>query len=53
MFSDLKSFEFDIDRRMDSDASTTKIIALLPVSNAVDDEDTIDEMTFFIRHLRN
>ncbi|KAL8488094.1 hypothetical protein ACS0TY_024395 [Phlomoides rotata] len=51
LFSNLKTYEFDIDRRKDEETSSSKVIALVATDSnvVVESEDEQDEMVLFIR----
>ncbi|KAL8529177.1 hypothetical protein ACS0TY_006579 [Phlomoides rotata] len=56
LFSNLKAFEFDIDRRKDKETPSSKVVALVAStaesSHAVDSESDQDELTLFIKQFR-
>ncbi|KAL8515632.1 hypothetical protein ACS0TY_014355 [Phlomoides rotata] len=56
LFSDLKAFEFDTDRRNDEDTSTSKVTALVAATaesnQAAESEDDKDELALFIKKFK-
>ncbi|KAL8519985.1 hypothetical protein ACS0TY_010789 [Phlomoides rotata] len=56
LFSDLKTFEFDIDRRKDEDTTSSKVTTLVAStaesSQAADSDSDQDELALFIKQFR-
>ncbi|KAL8502792.1 hypothetical protein ACS0TY_021782 [Phlomoides rotata] len=54
LFSDLKAYEFDIDKRKDEETSSSKVTVVVAANSNVvlESEDEQDEMVLFIRQFK-